>query len=447
MKYTIKALIAIYIIVLVTGCSDKAALTINISNHKEDAEVFLRQSGSEDVSIDVDENGDGVLPLNSIERGYASLFYGPYSQLIWIDVNNDLIVSFDGATFPKQIDFEGSSAHINYYLADAELQEIMINDSSLEESAFFAKADSLFDENLQKLDEANLPQHFVDVESIRLTYFTYLAITYYPEFYPRFSGDTTYTASDVYYDRIRDLWVMDGSYLEFQEYKNYLRSALPLLAKREFPEVTSTMDRNIEFVEKNIDNDLIAEYIINSYVYAYIKRNGTNNSDKYLKTFNRYVSDPVLKNDMDEVLQKWEAIQVGNPSPDFTATDINGNQYSLADFKGKYVYIDLWATWCGPCKKEAPFFEELSEIYKEKDIHFINLSTDSDREAWEDYLTEENKKGIQIILDPSSSFLEDYMVIGIPHFIMLDKEGKVLNSQMTRPSNPGTKEFLDGLVG
>ena len=159
------------------------------------------------------------------------------------------------------------------------------------------------------------------------------------------------------------------------------------------------------------------------------------------------MSDPVLKNDMDEVLQKWEAIQVGNPSPDFTATDINGNQYSLADFKGKYVYIDLWATWCGPCKKEAPFFEELSEIYKEKDIHFINLSTDSDREAWEDYLTEENKKGIQIILDPSSSFLEDYMVIGIPHFIMLDKEGKVLNSQMTRPSNPGTKEFLDGLVG
>ena len=153
-----------------------------------------------------------------------------------------------------------------------------------------------------------------------------------------------------------------------------------------------------------------------------------------------------VKESMDELVQKWDNISVGNPSPDFKATDINGKEYSLSDFEGKYVYIDIWATWCGPCKREAPFLKELEEVYKDEDIYIISLSCDSDREAWEKHLVQEEKEGIQIILEPNSTFLDDYMVVGIPHFLLLDKEGKIMNPKMSRPSNPETKVFLDGLV-
>ncbi len=153
-----------------------------------------------------------------------------------------------------------------------------------------------------------------------------------------------------------------------------------------------------------------------------------------------------MKKSMDELVLKWESIQVGNPSPDFKATDINGKEYSLADFKGKYVYIDVWASWCGPCKKEAPYLKELEDLYKEKDIYIVSLSCDSDRDAWEKQVKEENKEGVQIILEPNSTFLEDYMIIGIPHFLMLDSEGKIINSEMSRPSNPETKVYLDSLL-
>lgn len=436
---------AICLMVLLSSCADKS-LTVQITNHIEDSEVMLLESDSEELKILIDGNGVGVLPLKNRKKGYVSLYYGPYSRLVWIDPNSDIRIDFDGATFAKGVTFEGSTAQINDYLNKSELQEIMIDDCKLDEPAFMAKADSLLNENLRKLNEAQLPLQFVEMEKKRLTYFTYSAFTFYPEFYPRFSGDTTYAASKVYLDKVKELWVMDASCMDIKEYTDFLKNAIPLLARKEFPDLSPAIDRNIAFAEKNMDNGPIAEYAIHSYIYAYIKRNGLADLDKYRETYNRLVKDPQRKKSMEDLVQKWERIQPGNPSPDFVATDVNGKKYTLADFKGKYVYIDNWATWCGPCIKEAPFVQELEELYKEKDIYIVSLSCDADRGAWEKHMAKDNKEGIQIILDEGSTFLEDYMIVGIPHFLMLDKEGKILNAQMSRPSDPATRAYLDKLL-
>lgn len=445
MKKSIKGILAICVIVLLSSCTGKS-LSVQITNHKEDTELVLIKSGLDEQVIAIDENGVGLLQINDMEKGYATLYYGPYSRLIWIDPSSDIILSFNGDKFAEELNFEGSTAQINDYLNKSELKDIMINDCSLEESAFIAKADSLLKDNLQKLNEAQLPQQFMNIESKRLIYFTNSAFTFYPEFYPRFSGDKTYTPSESYLNKVKELLVIDDSYLDLKEYKDFLKSALSLLARREFPEISSSIDRNIAFVENNIDNELIAEFVINSNIYSYITRNGIENSDKYLEIFNRFVKNEEMKKSMDELVLKWQRIQVGSPSPDFNATDVNGKEYGLADFKGKYVYIDIWASWCGPCKKEAPYLKELEDLYKEKDIYIVSLSCDSDRDAWEKQVTEENKEGIQIILEPNSTFLEDYMIIGIPHFLMLDSEGKIINAEMSRPSSPETKVYIDSLL-
>lgn len=408
--------------------------------------MVLVGNGPEEQEIVVDGTGVGTLSLKDRKQGYASLYYGPYSRLIWVDPKSDMVIAFDGSTFANEVTFEGPTAQINDYLNKSELQEIMIDDCKLDEPAFMAKADSLLGENLRKLDEAKLPSQFVDVEKKRLTYFTYSAFAFYPEFYPRFSGDTTYVASDGYLKKLRELWVMDASCMDIKEYTDFLKNAIPLLARKEFPDLSPAIDRNIAFAEKNMDNGPIAEYAIHSYIYAYIKRNGLADLDKYRETYNRLVKDPQRKKSMEDLVQKWERIQIGNPSPDFVATDMNGKKYSLADFKGKYVYIDIWATWCGPCIKEAPFVQELEELYKEKDIYIVSLSCDADRGAWEKHMAKDNKEGNQIILDEGSTFLEDYMILGIPHFLMLDKEGKILNAQMSRPSDPATRAYLDSLL-
>ena len=69
-------------------------------------------------------------------------------------------------------------------------------------------------------------------------------------------------------------------------------------------------------------------------------------------------------------------------------TDVDGNEKKLSDFRGKLIYIDLWATWCGPCIQESPAFTALSEKYP--DIEFLQISRDEQKEAWESYIAHKN---------------------------------------------------------
>lgn len=135
-----------------------------------------------------------------------------------------------------------------------------------------------------------------------------------------------------------------------------------------------------------------------------------------------------------------QEVKVGAMSPDFEFADINGKMHSLKDFKGKYVLIDVWATYCAPCKSELPFWEKIQEKLAKKNIVFVSIATDYDKEEWKAFLEKNQLKGVQLVFDRKwISFMHRYQVATIPRYILLDKEGKIINPDMPRPSNP---EFL-----
>ncbi|MDO6739015.1 TlpA disulfide reductase family protein [Wenyingzhuangia sp. 2_MG-2023] len=130
---------------------------------------------------------------------------------------------------------------------------------------------------------------------------------------------------------------------------------------------------------------------------------------------------------------------VGKISPKFKDyCNYNGGTSSLDDFLGKYVYIDLWATWCSPCKKEIPFLEKVEKQYHDKNIVFLSISVDrqKDKAKWERMIKEKNMGGVQLLADKDtqSQFYKDYNISGIPWFIFLDPEGKIISAQAPRPS-------------
>jgi len=139
----------------------------------------------------------------------------------------------------------------------------------------------------------------------------------------------------------------------------------------------------------------------------------------------------------------------GKPSPKFNYPDINGKNVSLDDLKGKYVYVDVWATWCAPCKGEIPYLIKLNEEYKGKDIAFVSLSIDKkeDKAKWEEMVKSKGLKGIQLFADNNwkSDFVTAYGITGIPRFILIDKEGNILDADAPRPSNPKLKEVFNSL--
>ena len=156
-----------------------------------------------------------------------------------------------------------------------------------------------------------------------------------------------------------------------------------------------------------------------------------------------------LRSNYEEQHEVFLALKKGNPSPKFDYPDINGQNVSLDDLKGKYVYVDVWATWCGPCKREIPYLRELNQEYEGKDLAIVSLSIDKmeNRDKWLKMVKEEHLKGIQILADKDweSDFVTGYYIKGIPRFILIDKEGNILDADAPRPSDPALKEVLSNL--
>jgi thiol-disulfide isomerase/thioredoxin len=133
---------------------------------------------------------------------------------------------------------------------------------------------------------------------------------------------------------------------------------------------------------------------------------------------------------------------VGKPSIAFNYENHKGGKTSLKDLKGKYVYIDLWATWCGPCKKEIPFLKEVELKYHNKNIEFVSISVDKNKEAWKKMVKDKKLGGIQLHYGNNNDLSEAYEVTGIPRFILLDNKGNIVDPNAPRPSSPKLIELL-----
>ena len=140
----------------------------------------------------------------------------------------------------------------------------------------------------------------------------------------------------------------------------------------------------------------------------------------------------------------------GKPSPQFAYENHKGGNTSLSDLKGKYVYIDVWATWCAPCRREIPHLQELEEKYKNKNIAFVSISVDKekDHDKWKQMVKDNELGGIQLIADNNweSDFIKAYDIISIPRFILIDPKGNVVNADAPRPSEAEAVKLLDKLL-
>jgi thiol-disulfide isomerase/thioredoxin len=164
---------------------------------------------------------------------------------------------------------------------------------------------------------------------------------------------------------------------------------------------------------------------------------------KKFESFNRYAKDDY------ESAAKAKKM-TGTLSPDFNYENHKGGKTKLSDLKGKYVYIDLWATWCAPCRAEIPYLQKLEEKYHGKNIEFVSVSVDKakDNEKWKKFVTDKKLGGIQLFADKDweSEFVTSYGVTGIPRFIIVDPSGKVVSSDAERPSSPELQTQLDALL-
>lgn len=122
-----------------------------------------------------------------------------------------------------------------------------------------------------------------------------------------------------------------------------------------------------------------------------------------------------------------EASDIGKAAPVFELKDLEGKKVSLADFKGKVILLNFWATWCAPCKAEMPSIENLYKRFKDKGLIVIGVSVDNSETTVRSFVKE---KGLTfpILLDKGKEVsFDDYGVIGLPVTFLIDKKGIIVD--------------------
>jgi len=186
----------------------------------------------------------------------------------------------------------------------------------------------------------------------------------------------------------------------------------------------------------------IRELLVSSFIDSFDYANDFANGEARLKAV---VEQYSLPQTYLTIFRARLATIPGTPFPaGVTLVDNEGNKVDFSKFKGKFVYVDLWASWCGPCCKEVPYLQELEKDFENSDVVFVSISIDSAKEPWLKKMGQLNMHGNQL-WNSDGELPKQLNIRGIPHFLIYDREGKLLDYDAPRPSSEKIKALLQSL--
>lgn len=430
----------------------KADIVVNIktTDPTQSKAVIVYQTTIDEIPLD--ENGCGSKTYTNMKAMYARFFYGMESKNIFLEDGDRINITFNGKDFLNTMKFEvqDGKEKIFDYLNQVKLPNVTDDKYALPFDQYLkllADKENLALKLLKAWKLDKLKSCFTTMEKGRIKYTYAAGSMMYAAGHPLMSKDTTYHPDEAYYNTIRQNFTENENWLDIKEYREYMKEAAYILGcgNEDIKSIYEKTLCQMNYLADNLQNEKVRQTLLNVLAIEQVEQYGTKDIDDLLSIYNTYVNDPILRAMFQEKCDLWDLTRPGKPSPDFKACDLNGKLYTLADFKGKYVYIDLWATWCGPCRREIPHLQKLIKEYENKNITFVSLSTDSRKSDWTDMMSKQQTSGVQLYLGSGSDFQKAYKADGIPHFILLNPEGIIINNNMLRPSSEDIRNYLNNL--
>ncbi len=443
-------------------------LILSCTNHKNENKQYLILSGTIE-----NQNSDSLVLRNNmnksiftfhltdgkfldtldIENGFYSLFDGKEQTQVYLESNYNLNITLNTKEFDESVQYTGNGAGENNYMAKRALLDESFGNkiyygyyAKLDESDFLKESDSIYQQKKDLLNKykKDIKEDFYNIELNNIKYSHLNRVSRYEGMKRYITGNQEFKVSDNFPNAFKNIDLEDESLLKSESYDDFVETFIRELTIKKTKD-NASLDYGVLFMEiadSVIKNGTIKEKIIYNTSVSGI--NYAKDIDKY---YNKAKKLLIKKDYISELTEKYtnlKKISKGAISPDFALKNIDGEMYTLDDFKGKYVYIDIWATWCMPCIKEIPYLKKIGKDYQ--NIQFISICKSDKKERWIKMVNEMELEGIQLFAsDDNVDFFKKYMVQGIPRFILIDKEGKIIDANAERPSSPRLKEIFDHL--
>ncbi len=453
-----KNLLLLFLTVILFSCEKEVKPTYVIFNGSAENNIAntAKLSGNgfnKDMAIS--ETGSFSDTLRIEKEGYYSLRIGRESTPVYLTQGATLGLTLDAKEFDESLVYTGDVAAENNYLAAKYLlsEKEMAFDKvySLSEEDFITEVNKINTSYSELLKSSTgVSKIFIEKETKELEYAHINNIENYEQYYQYLTKDISFKASSSLYDSYKGFNFKDTQAFENSSaYKRLLESHYGRIAR----DITNSNDKDIalaylETVDKNFENGDAKDELMFNYL-----RYGMKANNALEEVYSLYKKSNQNSDNLSKVTSSYKVLKSltpGKVSPTFDYENFKGGKTSLADLKGKVVYVDVWATWCGPCKREIPSLKVLEADYHDKNIAFVSMSIDEkkDYETWRKMVTDKELGGIQLMADNDwkSKFVTDFGIRGIPRFIIIDTEGNIVDSDAPRPSNPEIRTAIDAIL-
>lgn len=448
MKNKIMTMLLFLLAAVNMHAADGITVNFDVKNHVLTNVVLVYHMSVNEFAL---TDGKATVQLDGMDALYANVYYGEKFKVVYLQNGDNMTISFDANDFDNTFKVSGGNEKAVEYLNRIQLVGLP-NEAYAQPWDQFKKTvtDKMASmKRLLKVRKFAADDKFQKMEEGRITYFYANALLMYPVSHLYLTQDTTMVLGDDYYAAIREYVKEDEDLADIDEYRNFMIETSHIFdengknIRQMYPKVIAEMN----YIGEHMESEKVREALIHFLAFTYVEGNGTDNITDLQNLYYSYVTSPRLNDIFKKACAKWDKAAVGRPSPIFKGVDINGKEMSLRDFRGKYIYIDMWATWCGPCQKELPYLTKLEEKYKGRNIVFVGLSIDQDKAKWEARVKSGALGGTQLYIGKGTKFQSDYRISGIPRFILLDPNGRIVNPDMSRPSSEDTEQILNSLKG
>jgi len=393
-------------------------------------------------SVMLDEDGAFTEELDILKNGLFSLKFGTYDQEIYLENGKTVGILIDSLSH-SGVRFIGDLSEENNFLVNKheDFQNqynslFRISSDNLEESkALIENVKDSIHGDYSNLLSVDMSPSFKDIINKRIALTEARVLLAKAQQKKTQIDDAFFQPQHISLDadNLFNLYEFRKYLFEYFEYK-----ADAFLVNQEFLDVDQVdyWNQKYSLVSQLFKNQTITDFLKTDVIFESIAKIRSTTLNSLIRKFEDEVKNPAYLSTINNRYNSILNPRKGTIAPDIIGKTFDGEDFNLAQMKGKYVYIFVWATWCGPCKIEIPYYERMIEDYTDANIEFVGISVDRSKKKWIESFFYNEYPGLQVLVpgDWKSPIVTDYKIRSIPQFILIDPTGEIVELNAERPT-------------